>query len=132
VTEREFLARMDAHLAVANQHMTAMREEQAAARVDRRRTDRLIERVEEEVRLTREEVRLSREERERARESQVRFQQHLDQRHVVLVQRVESGTALLNDLHDEHVAFRESLMRVHDRLEDLPRPYNDEGSSPPV
>jgi hypothetical protein len=115
MTERELLVRRDAHLAVANQHMTAMREEQASMWAERRqanaRSDVLVERVEREVSLTREEVRLSREERTQAREA-----------HERLIGRIDAQTAVLHDMHDEHLAFRDSLMRVHNKLEDLRHP----------
>jgi hypothetical protein len=115
VTEREFLVRMDAHLAVANQNLTAMREEQATMWIERRqanaRSDALLERIEREVRLTEQEIRLSRAERAQARAAYERLGGGID-----------AQTAVLHDLHREHLAFRDALMGVDGKLEDLPRP----------
>jgi chromosome condensin MukBEF ATPase and DNA-binding subunit MukB len=57
VTEREFLERMDRHLAVSNEHMAESRT--------------LMEEIRQEMRLNREEMRLNREEHKR---NQARFQ----------------------------------------------------------
>lgn len=128
---------MDAHLAVANEHMAATREQLADMRADRaaesERSQALAADMREEIglnrdeiRLSREEIRLSREEIRLSREDRIagrEFMRQLTDRHEratrEMVDEISANTTVLHDLHDEHVAFRESLMRVHDRLEDL-------------
>ncbi|MGI8460079.1 MAG: hypothetical protein ACR2OC_00370 [Solirubrobacterales bacterium] len=98
MTESEFLERIDGHIAVANAHLE--------------RGNTIMERVEDEVRLNRAE----------RQETRI-FMRELTVRHERVTQRMvnqlSDQSAILRDLHDEHVAFRKALFRVNDRLEDL-------------
>ncbi len=98
MTESEFLERIDGHIAVANAHLEC--------------GNTIMERVEDEVRLNRAE----------RQETRI-FMRELTLRHERVTQRMvnqlSDQSAILRDLHDEHVAFRKVLFRVNDRLEDL-------------
>ena len=72
----------------------------------------LMERVEEQMRLNREE---RRETREFMRELTLRHERSTQQ----VVTQLTEQTAVMRDMHDEHLAFRKALFRVNDRLEDL-------------
>jgi chromosome segregation ATPase len=105
VTEAEFLERFDRRIARLDEHV-------ATGNAHMERGNVLMERVEEEMRLNREE---RAETRQFMRELTLRHERSTQQ----VVTQLAEQTAVLRDMHDEHIAFRKALFRVNDRLEDL-------------